>query len=52
MGVFLVSGVYTFIRDGKLTTAGLRGSRPAALIEALGAYNQIDDKVARLFHRN
>ncbi|MGI3778442.1 MAG: EthD domain-containing protein [Janthinobacterium lividum] len=50
LGCFLVSGVYTFIRDGALTTAGLRGSRPAALIERLGALNQTTEEVTRLFH--
>ncbi len=29
---FPVSGVFTFVRDGELTTAGLRGSRVAELI--------------------
>ncbi len=51
MGAYLVSGVYTFIRDGRLTTAGLRGSRPAALIEKMGALNQTKEDVTRLFHR-
>lgn len=50
LGCFLVAGVYTFIRDGALTTAGLRGSRPAELIEQLGALNQTTEEVARLFH--
>jgi hypothetical protein len=27
IGAYLVSGVYTFIRDGKATPAGVRGSR-------------------------
>ncbi|RYE94853.1 MAG: hypothetical protein EOO75_00870 [Myxococcales bacterium] len=49
LGAFQVAGVYTFCRDGVLTTAGLRGSRPAALIEALGAANQVSDEVTRLF---
>jgi hypothetical protein len=51
LGAFLVKGVYTFIRDGRLSTAGLRGSRPAALIEQLGAFNQISNEVTRLFQR-
>ena len=49
LGAFLVSGVYTFCRHGFITTAGLRGSRAAALIEALGAANQTSDEVTRLF---
>ncbi|GAA0312750.1 EthD domain-containing protein [Kineococcus aurantiacus] len=47
---FAVSGVYTFVRDGRLTTAGLRGSRTAELITALAAVNQLDGRVERLFH--
>ena len=50
LGAFRVASQCVFIRDGVLTTAGLRGSRPAALIEALGAFNQIQDDVTRLFH--
>lgn len=45
---FAVSGIYTYVRDKKLTTAGLRGSRPAQLIDALGATNQIVDDVRNL----
>jgi hypothetical protein len=45
---FAVSGVYTYVRDKQLTTAGLRGSRPAQLIERLGANNQIADDVRHL----
>ncbi len=45
---FAVSGVYTYVRDGELTTAGLRGSRAAQLIERLGANNQIADDVRAL----
>ena len=41
VAAFAVSGVYTYVRDKTLTTAGLRGSRPAQLIERLGAANQI-----------
>ncbi len=41
VAAFAVSGVYTYVRDETLTTAGLRGSRPAQLIERLGAANQI-----------
>jgi len=37
---FAVSGMYTYVRDKQLTLAGLRGSRPAQLIEQLGAANQ------------
>lgn len=45
---FLVSGVFTFVRDGALTTAGLRGSRVAALIGELAASNQVRDDVVHL----
>ena len=45
---FAVSGVYTYVRDKQLTTAGLRGSRQAHLIERLGANNQIADEVSHL----
>ena len=37
---FAVSGVYTYVRDGRLTSAGLRGSRTAQLITKLGASNR------------
>jgi hypothetical protein len=46
---FAVSGVYTFVRDGRLTTAGLRGSRVAGLVDELAALNQIAPEVTRLF---
>ncbi|WP_205782293.1 hypothetical protein [Methylobacterium sp. XJLW] len=45
---FAVSGVYTYVRDRQLTLAGLRGSRPAQLIEKLGALNQVADDVCHL----
>ncbi|WP_242187750.1 EthD domain-containing protein [Sphingomonas sp. CARO-RG-8B-R24-01] len=45
---FAVSGVYTYVRDKTLTLAGLRGSRPAQLIERLGANNQTADDVRQL----
>ncbi len=48
VAVFKVSGVYTYIRDGNLTTAGLRGSRAAELIRALGAINQVQPEVVKL----
>lgn len=32
---FAVSGMYTYVRDKELTLAGMRGSRPAQLIEQL-----------------
>lgn len=49
LGAFLVSRQCVFIRDGVLTTAGLRGSRAAELIAALGALNQTQPAVTRLF---
>ena len=45
---FAVSGVYTYVRDKTLTTAGLRGSRAAQLIERLGANNQVSPEVTHL----
>ncbi|MEN2787290.1 hypothetical protein ACFOKI_05180 [Sphingomonas qilianensis] len=45
---FAVSGVYTYVRNKQLTTAGLRGSRPAQLIERLGANNQLASEVRQL----
>jgi hypothetical protein len=47
---YAVSGVYTYVRDKQLTTAGLRGSRQAQLIERLGANNQVADDVRHLMH--
>ena len=51
IGAYLVSGVYTYIRDGKPTTAGLRGSRQAELIDTIGAANQLEAKVTDMFVR-
>jgi hypothetical protein len=45
---FPVSGVFTFVRDGALTTAGLRGSRVAELISDLAAANQVGADVQHL----
>jgi len=45
---FAVSGVFTFVRDGRLTDAGLRGSRVAKLITTLAATNQVSDEVRHL----
>ena len=47
---FAISGVYTYIRNGGLTLAGLRGSRPAQLIEKLGARNQLEEAIWHLLH--
>jgi hypothetical protein len=49
MKVVLVTGVYTFVRGGVPTTAGLRGSRPAEVIEQVGATNHLASEVTRLF---
>ena len=49
VGAFLVTGVYTYVSDGVITTAGLRGSRTAQLIERIGAVNQTRDEVTRRF---
>jgi hypothetical protein len=45
---FAVSGLYTYVRDSQLTTAGLRGSRAAELIDYLGAANQRGSDVEHL----
>ncbi len=45
---FAVSGLYTYVNDKQLTTAGLRGSRAAELIEYLGANNQCSSEVEHL----
>lgn len=45
---FAVSGLYTYVNDKKLTTAGLRGSRAAELIDYLGAINQRSPQVEHL----
>ncbi len=45
---FAVSGLYTYVRDDQLTTAGLRGSRAAELIDYLGATNQRSSEVEHL----
>lgn len=40
-GGLRVASQCVFIPDGMLTTAGVRGSRPTALIAAFGTFNQI-----------
>jgi hypothetical protein len=45
---FPVSGVFTYVRDGRLTDAGLRGSRVAELMTRLAALNQVSDEVRHL----
>ncbi|GGC66704.1 EthD domain-containing protein [Undibacterium terreum] len=50
MAVFLVAGVYTYIRDSTPTTAGLRGSRTAEIIGVMGAANQTYSEVTSLFY--
>jgi hypothetical protein len=49
IAAYAVSGFYTFVRDGKVTPAGIRGSRPAELIDELGAMNQLDTTVRGKF---
>ncbi|MBR1218047.1 EthD domain-containing protein [Bradyrhizobium sp. U87765 SZCCT0131] len=49
IGAYLVTGVYTYVRDGVPTPAGLRGSSQAELIDAVGAANQLSAKVNKLF---
>ena len=41
LGAYRVSGFYTFVRNGVATPAGIRGSRPAEMIDLLGAVNQL-----------
>ena len=48
VAAFAVSGMYTYVRDGRLTLAGLRGSRAAQLITRLGAVNQTAADVRHL----
>jgi hypothetical protein len=49
LGAYLVTGFYTFVRDGKPTIAGIRGSRPAELIEQIGAANQTTPEISERF---
>ena len=49
IGAYLVSGFYTFVRDGIPTAAGLRGSRSAELIDTVGAANQFAPDIAAQF---
>jgi hypothetical protein len=49
IGTYRVSGFYTFVRDGRATPAGIRGSRPAELIDALGAANQLTPSIRARF---
>ena len=51
IGAYLVSGFYTFVRGGVATPAGIRGSRPAELIDALGASNQLTTGIRERFVR-
>ena len=51
IGAYLVSGFYTFVRNGVATPAGIRGSRQAELIDALGAENQLTPAVRDRFIR-
>ena len=49
LGAYLVTGFYTFVRDGKPTIAGIRGSRQAELIEQVGAANQTATEISERF---
>jgi hypothetical protein len=49
IGAYLVTGFYTFVRDGMPTAAGLRGSRAAELIDSVGAANQLAPDIAEQF---
>ncbi len=50
MNAFLVTGVYTYVRDSVPTMAGLRGSRAAEIIERIGATNHWDGAVHPAIH--
>jgi hypothetical protein len=49
VGAYLVTGFYTFVRDGRPTPAGIRGSHQADLIDRIGAANQLVPDIARRF---
>jgi hypothetical protein len=49
IGAYRVAAFYTFVRDGRPTTAGIRGSRQAELIDAVGATNHLTSKVRSMF---
>jgi hypothetical protein len=49
LGAYLVTGFYTFVRDGVATPAGIRGSRAAELIDLMGASNQLATEVRSRF---
>ena len=51
LAAYRVAGFYTFVRDGRPTLAGLRGSRYAELIDAMGAANQLTTAIAVMFVR-
>ena len=51
VGAYRVAAVYTLVRDGKPTTAGLRGSSQAELIDSMGASNHLAPEVAAMFVR-
>jgi hypothetical protein len=48
----LVTHVYTFVRDGVPTMAGLRGSSVAEIIASIGATNHASEQVKRMFVRS
>jgi hypothetical protein len=49
LDAYRVSGFYTFVRDRVLTAAGVRGSHTAALIDHLGANNQLTADIRARF---
>ena len=49
VGAYRVAAFYTFVRDGKPTTAGVRGSRQAELIDAVGATNHLTSEIEAMF---
>lgn len=52
VGAYRVAAFYTFVRDGKPTTAGVRGSRQAELIDAVGATNHLTSEIEAMFIRS
>lgn len=52
MSIFPERNAYTFVYNGRMTTAGERGSRTAELITKLGARNQLQPDVVQLMVGN
>lgn len=52
LSAFPSRGTYTFVYDGKMTLAGQRSSSVAALIDGIGAVNQLQEDVTQLMLYN